>query len=425
MAPQCETGRVACPEADRLGAATAELAVAANQPGDTVTGRPQHGNRTLHFLYDHKDTTPLRGSIVKKSVFAAALNCCLISFSGLGFTQSALPQAVTSFTWVYKAEPEPGKRTWSVQPDGSWHERYPSGNVAKVFDITMRGTVDGCAGAVVSMTREKGFEVFIPDLGCKRMVAKFKNSSANWANMGEMHSIETASRVAKSHPSSSRSSISVPLNSAPSASGKLLSEWEGKWLLLRGEFCTTPDKPNDSAFCGNWDWILSLGSDSIRVTGEVPYGETSFKMKGERCNLDGTMSPQQGRSDDVSAIRYSCKLEDGAISFDLMSVLKHQQVILPGVTLEKNTFALRVRLLEGRQCKFVTLDQKGRSTTNFEGNVAHRSNTFDTSGGLKRNISCQVFSDELTARKRYKGRAELQEKGKSRYVPRSGDALGD
>ncbi len=362
---------------------------------------------------------------VNQRILAIILHCSLISFPAIGIAQPVSSQAVTSFTWVYNAEPEPGKRIWSMQPDGSWHEQYPSGNVAKVFDIQRRGTIEGCAGAIVSITQDKGFEVFIPDLGCKRMVAKFRRGSANWANMADMHSIEIAARIPQSHQLSSRLPVSVPLNDASSTAGKLPSGWEGKWLLLRGEFCTTPDKPNDLVLCGNWDWVLSLGSDFIRVTGEVPYGETLFKMNGERCALDGKTSPQQGRSDEISAIQYNCKLEDGTISFDLTSVVKQEQVILPGATLDKNTYALRTRLLEGGQCKFIALDQKGRSTTNFKGNVEHRSNTFDTGGSLKRNISCQVFSNELTARKRYRGRDELQEKVKSRYVPEPWNELGD
>jgi hypothetical protein len=338
---------------------------------------------------------------------------------------------VTSFTWFYDAGQQPGKRTWTMQPDGTWQERYPNGSVAKVFDVVKRGNVDGCAGAVVASSDDKGLEVFIPDLGCKLMRAKFRRGSANWSNMADMNSIGTAARIAQAPPPQASPppggpAFSASANGASGVSGKVPSEWEGKWLLLRGEFCTTPDKPpNDSVFCGDWDWMLSLGSDFVRVTGDVPYGETLFKMNRERCALDGKTSPQQGRSDEMSAMQYSCKLEDGTISFGLTSVLKQQQVILPGTTLEKNSYDVRVRLLDGGQCEFVALDHKGRSTTNFKGGVEHRSNSFDTGGGLKRNISCQVFSDEQTARKRYKGRAELQQKGKTRSGPSPGKELGD
>jgi hypothetical protein len=258
------------------------------------------------------------------------------------------------------------------------------------------------------------------------MVAKFRRGAKPWGDMGSMNSIRTAVIAPKPTPPPEAirpSSVQKPVMS----NGRVPQEWTGKWLLLRGEFCAWTGKPDDdNPACGNWDWIFGLEDDSLWITGEFPLIEASkIKMNHERCALDGKTSPQQRRSDDDSAVQYNCKLDGGTISFNTTSILKRDEYILPGVSMEKNDYTLQVRLMEGGRCQFVTLEQRGHTAVNFKGKIEHRSHNFDSGGSLKRNISCKVFSSEPAARRAYKGRAELKFKREPKSSGNRDDELGD
>ncbi|MGA0560882.1 hypothetical protein ACO2RV_00440 [Ancylobacter sp. VNQ12] len=97
---------------------------------------------------------------------------------------------VRYFTWMYNFEPEPGLRTWSRDDLNRWSERYPSGRVAKVFDTVEASSVGGCNGQLVSRSTDPSFQVFIPNKGCKNMVAKFRRGDDPWSNLGKMEDVE-------------------------------------------------------------------------------------------------------------------------------------------------------------------------------------------------------------------------------------------
>ncbi|KQQ19546.1 hypothetical protein ASF56_21660 [Methylobacterium sp. Leaf122] len=95
-------------------------------------------------------------------------------------------RAVKAFNWIYNFQPSPGLRSWSIDDTGRWRERYPDGQVAKVFDVRRRSSANDCPGAIVSSTSEPDFEVFIPDLGCSKMIALFRRGAGSWNNMAQM-----------------------------------------------------------------------------------------------------------------------------------------------------------------------------------------------------------------------------------------------
>ena len=99
-----------------------------------------------------------------------------------------LEGAVSYFTWTYNFEPEPGQRVWS-RKGSRWSERYPSGKVAKVYDTVVPGAVQGCRGQLASHKADPGFEVFIPNVGCPRMVALFRRDMGAWSQLGPMRDV--------------------------------------------------------------------------------------------------------------------------------------------------------------------------------------------------------------------------------------------
>jgi len=104
-----------------------------------------------------------------------------------GQTQGDL---VRYFTWVYNFQPEPGLRIWSRDASNRWSERYPSGRIAKVFDTLKTSSNEGCNGQLVSSSSEPNFEIFIPNKGCGRMVARFRRDGGSWSNLGAMQDIQ-------------------------------------------------------------------------------------------------------------------------------------------------------------------------------------------------------------------------------------------
>lgn len=98
-------------------------------------------------------------------------------------------RAVTAFKWTYNAEPSPGTRSWYRDDANRWHERYPDGHEAKVFDMVSSGSANGCAGSVVRGSAEPDFQVFIPDVGCSQMTALFRRGEASWNTMGRMFDV--------------------------------------------------------------------------------------------------------------------------------------------------------------------------------------------------------------------------------------------
>jgi hypothetical protein len=149
-------------------------------------------------------------------------------------------------------------------------------------------------------------------------------------------------------------------------------------------------------------------------------------MNGEKCALDAKASPQQRRSEDNDAVQYSCKLEGRMISLDIVAIQKqHMEFIVPNLSMEKSSYVLQARIMEGERCQFVALEKTSRLVVNFEGALEHRSRIDNSGGGLKRNISCKVFSSERTARKAYKGRAELKFKHEPQSNGNPDEELGD
>ena len=113
----------------------------------------------------------------------------LIESASLSTPAAAGANAVKSFKWAYNAQPSPGTRTWFLDEASRWHERYPDGHEAKVFDRVTRGTANGCAGGVAASSLEPDFQVFIPDLGCAPMAALFRRGQTAWNTMGQMFDV--------------------------------------------------------------------------------------------------------------------------------------------------------------------------------------------------------------------------------------------
>lgn len=100
----------------------------------------------------------------------------------------AVYMPVASFNFYYHFNPSPGLRTWSLDSSNRWHERYPDGTES-VFDKVRRGSLSGCSGSVATHSSEPNFHVFVPDLGCPRMVAFFIGDDGHWKMLGKMENI--------------------------------------------------------------------------------------------------------------------------------------------------------------------------------------------------------------------------------------------
>ncbi len=96
---------------------------------------------------------------------------------------------VRHFTWIYHGQPSPGQRTWTLDRSNRWHEVYPDGHEAKVFDVVARGRVKGCPGSLASSSGEAFFDVFVPDIGCPSMWALFRRDNKQWNLMGQMEDV--------------------------------------------------------------------------------------------------------------------------------------------------------------------------------------------------------------------------------------------
>jgi hypothetical protein len=81
---------------------------------------------------------------------------------------------LNSFTWQsHPSDVSPGIRSWSRSPDGRFIETYPTG-YAQVMQTRARILLEGCAGTVVGPADEPNFSIFLPDRGCKGMVARWQ-----------------------------------------------------------------------------------------------------------------------------------------------------------------------------------------------------------------------------------------------------------
>jgi hypothetical protein len=98
---------------------------------------------------------------------------------------------VSHFTWrTVPQEVDPGLRIWQREADGTWSETYPSGLVSRDIRVRARILLDNCAGTVVGPADESDFAVFIPDKGCRAMVARWRRGSGNhWNILGVMQNV--------------------------------------------------------------------------------------------------------------------------------------------------------------------------------------------------------------------------------------------
>jgi hypothetical protein len=96
-----------------------------------------------------------------------------------------------SFYFDYNGQPDPGKRIWRRIDEQTWTERYPSGK-EDIFKIVRRDVVDDISGVVLQKLSENIFEVFIPDLGSKRMYIRFRRTRPNptWGSLGPMRDVQ-------------------------------------------------------------------------------------------------------------------------------------------------------------------------------------------------------------------------------------------
>lgn len=95
---------------------------------------------------------------------------------------------VVSFNFNYHFYPDPGLRAWSLDPSNKWHERYPNGTDS-IFDEVGRGSLSGCPGSIATHSSEPNFHVFVPDLGCARMIAFFIGDDGKWKALGRMRDV--------------------------------------------------------------------------------------------------------------------------------------------------------------------------------------------------------------------------------------------
>lgn len=102
-----------------------------------------------------------------------------------------------SFSVYYQFEdPVKGWRIWQRKGNTSWTETYPNG-VVSYFRVVGRTEVFGNKGTLIAKIKgglgdtpdDGSFQVFIPDLGSKDMIALFRHANGEWASLGEMQNV--------------------------------------------------------------------------------------------------------------------------------------------------------------------------------------------------------------------------------------------
>jgi hypothetical protein len=97
---------------------------------------------------------------------------------------------VSAFTYrTPSTAVDPGLRIFTRETDGSWSEKYPSGHVARGSQVRARIVLDGCNGSVIGPPDEPDFAVFIPDKGCRGMMARWRRGAGHWNVLGPMENV--------------------------------------------------------------------------------------------------------------------------------------------------------------------------------------------------------------------------------------------
>ncbi len=107
-----------------------------------------------------------------------------------------------SYSFEYKANPDPGRRYWKRISEKMWSETYPSG-IKSIFKVLGHATVNGIEGTIVvkvsgteSLTgtdNEGGLQAFIPDKGSATMHHLYRNTGrgdTQWHDLGPMLNVQ-------------------------------------------------------------------------------------------------------------------------------------------------------------------------------------------------------------------------------------------
>ena len=106
------------------------------------------------------------------------------------------------YCFMYRANPQPGKRYWLRVSNTRWIERYPNG-IESTFKVLGHTTIKDTEGTLVvkvsgdeaqtETANDGGLQAFIPDKGSSRMHHWYRNSArgdSDWNDLGQMRSVE-------------------------------------------------------------------------------------------------------------------------------------------------------------------------------------------------------------------------------------------
>lgn len=126
--------------------------------------------------------------VLQAGIILLAIGGCANSGVPVGSAPESAFRPVKSFDFDYRFNPDPGLRAWSLDAFNRWHERYPNGTDS-VFDEVSRGSLWACPGFVATNSVDPDFHVFVPDMGCPRMIVSFIGHEGIWKMLGEMRDI--------------------------------------------------------------------------------------------------------------------------------------------------------------------------------------------------------------------------------------------
>jgi hypothetical protein len=179
----------------------------ATQPGNTATDGPGATNSPFtdslarHILNDDRNINAILNEVRKDVVKATAraqvpwdhsslLGEFFFWYYGVPASTETDSSRLNSFTWQSAPnEVNAGIRKWSRRADGQFVEAYPSGHT-QVMQTRARILLDGCAGTVVGPADEPNFAIFLPDRGCKGMVARWQRGrGTHWNVLSAMENV--------------------------------------------------------------------------------------------------------------------------------------------------------------------------------------------------------------------------------------------
>lgn len=152
------------------------------------------------------------------AVFLPALSAAIISNAaepparkaGVNIPEKVAPLTVLqlntklpySYSFEYKANPDPGRRYWKRISEKMWSETYPSG-IKSIFKVLGHATVNGIEGTIVvkvsgtetltGTDNEGGLQAFIPDKGSTTMHHLYRNTGrgdTQWHDLGPMLNVQ-------------------------------------------------------------------------------------------------------------------------------------------------------------------------------------------------------------------------------------------